>query len=72
MLGAATLVRATETSLGNGAPTVSSKERGGRMVTGRLASVVFPEPGGPTRSMFATVCDLRVEIADRSGFATAK
>jgi hypothetical protein len=28
----------------------------------RRASMVLPEPGGPTSSMFATVCDVRVEV----------
>ena len=32
----------------------SSKERGGRMVAIRFASIVFPEPGGPTRSRFGS------------------
>jgi hypothetical protein len=32
------------------ASRASSKERGGRMEGSRLASMVLPEPGGPTRS----------------------
>src|SRR5712691_8299673 len=32
----------------------SSKERGGRMLTIRFASMVLPEPGGPTRSAFVS------------------
>jgi hypothetical protein len=46
------------------ASRASSKERGGRMVGRRLASMVFPEPGGPTRSMFATVCGVRVDVVN--------
>jgi hypothetical protein len=32
------------------APGASSKESGGRIVTIRFASIVLPEPGGPTSS----------------------
>jgi hypothetical protein len=32
------------------APGASPNESGGRMVTIRFASIVFPEPGGPTRT----------------------
>jgi hypothetical protein len=39
------------------APGASSKERGGRIVTIRFASIVFPEPGGPTSS---TLCPKRL------------
>jgi hypothetical protein len=28
--------------------------------------LVLPEPGGPTRRMFATVCGVRVQIVDLS------
>jgi hypothetical protein len=35
---------------------------GRKEVAMRLASMVFPEPGGPTRSMLATVCDVQVEV----------
>jgi transposase len=42
--------------------SASSKESGGRIVTIRFASIVFPEPGGPTSRMFATVCEVRVEV----------
>jgi hypothetical protein len=34
--------------------SASSKESGGRMVTIRFASIVFPEPGGPTSSTFGS------------------
>ena len=34
------------------APGASSNESGGRIVTIRFASIVFPEPGGPTRARY--------------------
>jgi hypothetical protein len=49
----------------------SSKARRGRMVGRRLASIVFPEPGGPTSNMLATVRDVRVEIVVLSSVARA-
>ena len=34
--------------------SASSKESGGRIVTIRFASIVFPDPGGPTSKTFGS------------------
>jgi hypothetical protein len=37
----------------------------------RLASIVLPDPGGPTSSVFATVCAVTVEIRNDRTFVMA-
>src|SRR5438067_5956312 len=58
--------------------SASSKERGGRIVAIRFASMVFPEPGGPTRSRLCSEypllflpgrVGLQAESATGAGFA---
>ena len=43
----------------------SSSVSGGRMDGTRRASMVFPEPGGPTKSLLCTVSETRVEVLPR-------
>src|SRR5687768_14573210 len=38
------------------APGASSKESGGRIVTIRFASILFPEPGGPASFLLWSQC----------------
>ncbi len=43
--------------------SASSSVRGGRIVGSLRASIVLPEPGGPTINMFATISTVTIEAS---------